>query len=286
MLKLMAKITSAQKNSRQMFFYVSIALLLLCLLLIPLGCGEKRTMVLYTTTSVRDTGLLDELLPIFKSEKGIEVKAIAVGSGEAFSNGKKGSADALLIHDKKGEKDFMDGGYGSASKDIMYNYYVIIGPKGDPAGIKNSSQSSEAFKKIVETKSTFVSRGDDSGTNRKEKAIWEKAGITPSGDWYVDAGQSMAGTIRITNEKNGYTLSDKATYLSLKKSISLVILYEGGADLKNIYSVIVVNPAKFPKVKSDEATEFMNWMVSPETQNRIKNFGVSKYGEQLFYLNP
>lgn len=239
-------------------------------------------IILATTTSTMDTGLLDELLPRFEKEENIRVKPIAVGTGEAIAMGQRGEADVLLVHSRKDEDQFMADGYGKVRKDVMYNDFVLIGPETDPAGIKGLSSITEALKKISENKSVFVSRGDDSGTHKKEKKLWEKAGVSPSGDWYMQSGQGMGETIRIADQKQGYTLSDRGTYLATKDSTDLKVIVEKDKDLLNPYGVIAVSQEKFPKVKHEEAMKFVDWITSYNTQEFISTFGKDKYGQALF----
>jgi len=239
-------------------------------------------IILATTTSTMDTGLLDELLPMFEEEENIRIKPVAVGTGEAIAMGQQGEADVLLVHARQSEDQFMADGYGSVRKDVMYNDFVIIGSEADSAGIKGLKSAMEALKKIAQKENVFISRGDDSGTHKKEKKLWEKAEITPSGDWYVQSGQGMGETIRITDQKQAYTLADRGTYLATKKSISLEILVEKDKDLLNPYGVIAVNPEKFPKVKNKEAMKFINWITSYDVQKFISTFGKDEYGQALF----
>jgi len=244
--------------------------------------AKNETIILATTTSTKDTGLLDALIPAFEKKTGITVKTIAVGTGEALKMGERGDADVLLVHARPAEDEFMAKGFGKVRKDVMHNDFVFIGPKNDSAGVKDSTSAAEGFKKVAAKKATFVSRGDDSGTYKKELQIWKKSGIKPQGDWYVKTGQGMAATIRIANEKQGYTLSDRGTYLVQKGNIDLVIVLEKSKDLLNPYGVIIVNPDKFPKVNVDGATEFSDFITSPEGQKIIADFGKDKYGQSLF----
>jgi len=257
------------------------------------GCTTKKevkkekpkppatNMILATTTSTQDTGLLDEILPEFEEKYNVKVKTIAVGTGEAIAMGQKGDADVLLVHSRKSEDEFMAAGYGSVRKDVMYNDFVLIGPENDPAKTKGQSPTA-AFKAIADSGSLFVSRGDDSGTHKKEKTIWEKAGIKPAGDSYISTGQGMGESARVANEKQAYLLIDRGTYLSLKKTLKLVILVEGQKELLNPYGVIIVNPEKFPKVNSKDATKFVDWITSPDVQKMIGDYGKKKYGQALF----
>lgn len=240
-------------------------------------------LILATTTSTRDSGLLDVLLPLFEEQTGFTVKMVAVGTGEALKMGEEGNADVLLVHAPASELELMDKGFGLSRDLIMHNDFVIVGPADDPAGIKGLTSVNEAFAKIAETKSVFVSRGDDSGTNKKELAIWAAANITPEGAWYVESGQGMGDTLRIASEKIGYTLTDRATYLAQSDTLALDIDVEGDPTLLNIYHVIVVNPEKWPAVNVDGAKAFAAFLTSPETQAVIGQFGVDKFGAPLFF---
>lgn len=245
------------------------------------------TVILATTTSTQDSGLLDEILPDFTYKTGYEVDVIAVGSGEAMKMGENGEADVLLVHSPAAEKAFVEAGHGPARYDVMYNDFVIIGPKNDPAGIKAAApdNAQAALKKIYDDKVTFVSRADESGTHKKELSIWEKLGLTPSGDWYVESGKGMGDVITMTNEMLGYTISDRATWLSMADKTDLDIVTEGDKDLFNQYGVIVVDPAKNEKINAEGALAFQEWILSDETQQLIGKFGVEKYGKALFTPN-
>jgi tungstate transport system substrate-binding protein len=244
-----------------------------------------KTLILATTTSTKDTGLLDELLPAFKKKYGITVKPIAVGTGEALKMGERGDADVLLVHAPASEEKFMSAKHGTVRKQVMYNYFVIIGPKKDPANIRRAPSAAEAFKRIAAKKLTFVSRGDDSGTNKKELDLWKKAGVKAEGDWYLKTGQGMAATIRIANEKQAYTLADEGTFLVQKKNIDTVLLYQYHKDLYNQYSAIAVNPNKSKKINKKGAQSFIAYLTSKSGQKLIGNFGVKKYGKPLFVPN-
>jgi tungstate transport system substrate-binding protein len=246
--------------------------------------AQSKTIILATTTSTQDSGLLDVLLPIFEKKTGYFVKTIAVGSGQAMAMGQKGEADVLLVHSPDAEKKFIAEGYGINRRLVMHNDYIIVGPSEDPAKIKGIKFSTGSFKKIASSKALFLSRGDNSGTNSKEKAIWKAAGINPEGEkWYQQTGLGMGQTLNVTAEKKGYTLADRGTYLALKKNLGLDILVEGDAILLNIYHVIEVNPAKWPKVNAAGAKAFADFMVSKESQEIIKTFGVDKFGSPLFF---
>lgn len=246
--------------------------------------AKPTNLILATTTSTADTGLLDYLLPMFQKKYNVKVKTIAVGTGEAIAMGERGEADVLLVHSRAKEDAFMAAGNGAVRREVMYNDFVVIGPAGDPAGIKGKPVV-DAFKAIAAKQSPFVNRGDASGTDAKEKGIWTKAAITPSGDWYVITGQGMGESTRIAEEKQAYILIDRGTYLSLKKTLSLVILVEGEKDLFNPYGVIVVSKEKFPKVNATDASRFANWITSEDVQKLIGEFGKDKYGQALFTPN-
>lgn len=239
-------------------------------------------LILATTTSTRDTGLLDTLIPMFQERTGYTVKMVAVGTGQALKMGEEGNADVLLVHAPKSELTYMEGGFGTDRLLVMHNDFVIVGPSSDPAGIKGTATAAEALQKIASAKSVFVSRGDDSGTNKAELALWKAAGITAEGDWYLQSGQGMAETLRIASEKMGYTLADRGTYLAQKATLALDVLVEGDKALLNIYHVITVNQAKWPKVNYEGAKAFAEFLVSPEIQQVIATFGVDKYGQALF----
>jgi tungstate transport system substrate-binding protein len=246
--------------------------------------AQPKTIILATTTSTQDSGLLDVLLPVFEKKTGFFVKTIAVGSGQAMAMGQKGEADVLLVHSPAAEKQFVAEGFGVNRRLVMHNDFIIVGPSEDPAKIKGIKSSSESFKKIALAKALFLSRGDNSGTHAKEKDIWKAAGINPEREkWYQQTGLGMGQTLNVAAEKKGYTLADRGTYLALKKNLGFDILVEGDAILLNIYHVIEVNPAKWPKVNAPGAKAFADFMVLKETQNIIKTFGVDKFGSPLFF---
>jgi tungstate transport system substrate-binding protein len=246
--------------------------------------AQQKTIILSTTTSTQDSGLLDVLIPIFEKKTGYFVKTIAVGSGQAMAMGQKGEADVLLVHSPTAEKKFVAEGYGINRRLIMHNDFIIVGPSEDSAKIKGLKLASEAFKKIASAKALFLSRSDKSGTHSKEMDIWKTSGIKPEGEkWYQQTGLGMGQTLNVTAEKKGYTLADRGTYLALKKNLGLDILVEGDAILLNIYHVIEVNPTKWPKVNVPGGKAFADFMVSNETQGIIKTFGVDKFGSPLFF---
>jgi tungstate transport system substrate-binding protein len=245
---------------------------------------KQKNIILATTTSTQDTGLLDVLIPLFEKETGFFVKTIAVGSGQAMAMGQKGEADVLLVHSEAAEKKFMNEGYGVNRRLVMHNDFIIIGPGTDPAKIRDMKSSADALKLIARANALFLSRGDNSGTHAKEKTLWKKAQINPDAQkWYQQTGLGMGQTLSVAAEKRGYTIADRGTYLALKKNLGLVILVEGDAALLNIYHVIEVNVSKWPKVNMDGAKAFADFMVSNRAQDIIKTFGADKYGSPLFF---
>jgi tungstate transport system substrate-binding protein len=240
-------------------------------------------LILATTTSTQDSGLLDELVPAFQKATGYVVKTVAVGTGQALTMGQQGNADVLLVHAPSSEKTFMDGGFGVDRLLVAHNYFLIVGPKSDPAGIASAKTANEAFAKIAAAKATFVSRGDGSGTETKELAIWKANNITPKGQaWYVQSGQGMGATLQIASEKQGYTITDNATFIANTSKLQLTSLVQGDPSLLNIYHVISVNPTKWPKVNSVGAKAFADYVTSSTGQDLIGGFGKAKYGQALF----
>ncbi len=261
----------------------TLALLFLLLLVIALGCGGKGEVILATTTSTQDSGLLDVLAPLFEKRTGYRLKVIAVGSGQALAMGRRGDADVILAHSPEDEERFVAEGHGVDRRLVMHNDFVIVGPPGDPAGIAGLGPV-EALRRIAQRGSLFVSRGDDSGTHRLEMRLWREAGVEPSGQgWYQQSGQGMGATLTIADQKGGYTLADRATYLALRRNIGLAVLVEGDPRLYNVYHVMRVNPSLHPKVNEAGARAFVEFMVAPETQAVIATFGVERYGQPLFY---
>lgn len=242
-----------------------------------------KEIILATTTSTQDSGLLDVLIPIFEGRSGYTVKTVAVGTGQALKMGEDGNADVLLVHAPAAEKELMDGGFGAERLLVMHNDFVIVGPADDPAGIKGDVSAVEALVKIASAAAAFVSRGDDSGTHKAELALWKSGEIDPQGDWYIESGQGMAATLKIAGEKAAYTLTDRATYLATRQGLGLEILVEGDPVLLNVYHVITVNPEKWPKVNNAGATAFAQFLIDGETQKVIGEFGVDKYGQPLFF---
>ena len=262
-------------------------LMITLLLLALLSCsgivqaGEVR-LRLATTTSTQDTGLLDVLNPPFEKMVNIKVDVVSVGTGKALKMGTTGDVDVVLVHAREAEDKFVAEGYGINRRDVMYNDFVIVGPQKDPAGIKGLKEAEEAFKKIAQTQSAFISRGDESGTHQKEKSFWGKLGIKPEGTWYSEAGQGMGAVLTMANEKQGYTLSDRATFLACAGKIDLRILCEGSSDLINPYGIIAVNPGKVSTVNYVYAMAYIGWVTSREGQTIIRDFGKDKFGQPLF----
>ncbi len=246
--------------------------------------AAPKTVILATTTSTQDSGLLDVLVPQFQKESGFQVKTISVGSGQAMKMGEKGEADVLLVHSPDAEKKFMADGFGTARRLVMHNDFIIVGPANDPAKVKSADSAAEALKQIAQSGQVFASRGDNSGTHAKEKSLWKAAGINPEGQkWYQQTGLGMGQTLNVAAEKKGYTLTDRATYLALKKSVGMTILSEGDNKLLNIYHVIEINSTKWPKVNVAGGKAFADFMVAKKTQEIIGSFGVDKYGAPLFF---
>lgn len=257
-----------------------LAILLLFILTSPAFAIDHLRLA--TTTSTDNSGLLAELLPPFESANNCQVDVIAVGTGKAIKLGETGDVDVVLVHARSKEDKFVADGFGVDRRDVMYNDFVILGPASDPAGIAGLKDAAAAMGKIAAAKATFVSRGDDSGTHTREKQLWKKAGVTPAGDWYLEAGRGMGEVITMATERIGYTLSDRGTYLALKNKTDLKIAVEGDAGLFNPYGVIMVNPAKHPHVKVDLAKKFIDFLVSEQGRTLINGFRAN--GEQLFYV--
>lgn len=272
-------------------------LLLTALVILTMaGCGPKpeapeegspepavKDLILSTTTSTQDSGLLDVLIPIFEEQTGYRVKTVAVGTGKALEMASLGEADVLLVHAPAAEKEKEAAGDAINRQLVMHNDFIIVGPEDDPANLKDVQAVEDAFKAIMDTKSVFVSRGDDSGTHKMEKGIWKDLEVEPEGDWYIEAGSGMADTLKIASEKAGYTLTDRATYLALKDTLDLEILFEGDKALLNVYHVMQVNPEKFDNINAEGAKAFVEFMVAEDTQKVIGEFGVDKFGQPLFF---
>jgi tungstate transport system substrate-binding protein len=274
-----------KRELQKVFGAALVAAVLMIGMALPASAAPaQKNLILATTTSTQDSGLLDVLIPVFEKKTGYFVKTIAVGSGQAMAMGQKGEADVLLVHSPDAEKKFMAEGSGVNRLIVMHNDFIIIGAPADPAGIKGAKNTVEAFKKIAAAGSMFMSRGDNSGTHAKEKGIWKAAGINPDGQkWYQQTGLGMGQTLNVAAEKKGYTIADRGTWLSLQAKLGLPILKEGDPILLNVYHVIQVNPAKWPKVNADGAKAFSDFMVSADPQGIIKTFGVEKYGGALFF---
>ena len=272
---------------KRTFTALILFMLLACLLAFTATAAAQpaqKNVILATTTSTQDSGLLDVLIPMFEKKTGYFVKTIAVGSGQAMAMGAKGEADVLLVHSPAAEKKFMADGNGVERRLVMHNDFIIVGPPADPAKIKGMKKASEAFKKIAASGSIFTSRGDNSGTHAKEKDIWKAAGVKYEGErWYQQTGLGMGQTLAVAAEKKTYTLADRGTYLALKKGLGLDILVEGDGILLNIYHVIEVNPKKWTKANFAGGKAFADFMVSKEAQAVIKTFGVEKFGSPLFF---
>lgn len=261
---------------------LSIFLIIALLLFVSVSAFSKGNLRLATTTSTEATGLLDYILPAFEKANNVRIQVIAVGTGKALRLAMDGEADVVLVHAPDLEKKFVDDGYGTDRKEFMYNDFIIVGPQSDPAGIKGKSVV-DAFRLIAKSKEAFISRGDNSGTDVKEKAIWKAAGTEMPRKKYFEVGQGMGATLTIANEKNAYTISDRGTYLVMKDKIDLAILVEGDRDLFNQYSVIVANPQKVKGVNFDMAKKFEEWITSKPVLTKIANF--KKGGQKLFFPN-
>ena len=241
-----------------------------------------KDIILATTTSTQDTGLLDTLVPMFDQQTGYNVKVIAVGSGQALAMGERGDADVLLVHAPSSEVPLVDSGAAINRQLVMHNDFIIVGPESDPGGVKGMT-AVDALTAIYNKGATFVNRGDDSGTDKAEKALWKKAGVDPAGQsWYEQSGQGMGASLQIANQTNAYILADRGTYLATRENLDLVILVEGDPALFNIYHVMQVNPEKFDLVNGPGGAAFVEFMVSDATQEIIRTFGVDKYGQALF----
>jgi tungstate transport system substrate-binding protein len=244
---------------------------------------QNKDLLLVSTTSTQDSGLLDVLLPMFTAQTGYTVQLVAVGSGQALKIGEQGNTDVILLHSPAAEKEFVANGFGIDRRLVMHNDFVIVGPASDPAGIRGENPV-EAFKKIFASRVTFVSRGDDSGTHVKELALWKNAGLNPAGEaWYLETGQGQGATLSIASEKSGYALTDRGTFLAYKANVDLEILVEGDPFLLNVYHVITVNPQKFPNINLEGAKAFADFVTSDEGQKLIAEFGLEKYGQPLFF---
>ncbi|MDP1545584.1 MAG: substrate-binding domain-containing protein [Anaerolineales bacterium] len=272
---------------------VIILSLLLAFSILMTACGASPTptagpanpnIILATTTSTQDSGLLDVLIPLFEAETGYTVQTVAVGSGQAMKMGEEGNADVLLVHAPASEVVFMEAGFGTDRFLVMHNDFVLVGPTADPAGIKGKATTVEAFEAIFAAGAQFVTRGDDSGTHKKEMELWKAAELNLAGQaWYIETGQGMGASMIVASEKEAYILTDRATYLANKNNYELEILLEGDAKLLNVYHVITVNAELWSKANYDGALAFANFMIAPAAQEIIAQFGVDKYGVPLFF---
>jgi tungstate transport system substrate-binding protein len=242
----------------------------------PQPALADKEIILATTTSTQDSGLLDTLLPVFEAKSGIKVKVVAVGTGQAIKLGEDGNADVLLVHSRNAEDEFVSKGFGINAYDVMHNQFYIVGPAGDPAGVKAAKTAAEAFARIARKQAAFISRGDDSGTDKKEKSIWKEAGIKPEGGWYISAGQGMGATLQMADEMQAYTLTDEATFLSRK--LNLQVLMQGDKSLLNPYGIIQVKTTAKPA----EAMQLIQFFTGEEGQKLIGEFGKETYGKGLF----
>jgi tungstate transport system substrate-binding protein len=250
----------------------------------PLASAQAppTTVILSTTTSTQDSGLLDVLVPMFERTSGFTVKTISVGTGQALALAARGEADVTLAHAPSLEKKYVADGKMTNRRLVMYNDFVVIGPEDDPAKIKGEKSALAAFRKIAAAGSRFVSRGDKSGTHTLEQGLWKQAGVAPSGSWYIESGQGMGATLGIADDRKAYTLTDRATLLAFSKRVRLGIMVEGDRPLLNVYAVMEVNPANGPRVNVAGGKAFAEFMLAPATQAVIKTFGVDKYGQALF----
>ncbi len=262
-------------------------LFLLLLSLALSACGNAAptnpNLILATTTSTQDSGLLDLLVPLFEEQNSYTVQTVAVGTGAALKMAEEGNADVLLVHAPAAEMALMDAGFGKDRFLIMHNDFVIVGPADDPAAIRSGTSAGEALKSIASTQAAFASRGDDSGTHKKERAIWANVDLTPDWEGYIESGQGMGATLIIASEKQAYTMTDRATYLANQENLDLEILVEGDEILLNVYHVMTVNPGKWENTNYEGALAFAEFMTSDEVQALIKEFGVDKFGQPLFF---
>jgi tungstate transport system substrate-binding protein len=274
-------------DRRRVLQTLVLVLPLLALALNGVAFGQDRPfIVVQSTTSTQNSGLFDYILPMFTARTGIDVRVVAVGTGQALNNAMNGDGDVLLVHAKPDEKAFVAAGWGVRRDDVMYNDFVIVGPTDDPAGVAGSKHAASALRRIAETKSAFVSRGDDSGTHKAELALWQDAGIDPrgaSGTWYREAGSGMGATLNTAQAMRGYVLTDRATWVSFGNKAGLDILLSGDPKLFNQYGVILVNPARHPRTKAQAGQAFIDWLIGPEGQGAIADFRVG--GEQVFFPN-
>jgi tungstate transport system substrate-binding protein len=267
---------------RRAFVRTLLATALLAAGLTGSASGQSRKLILSTTTSTQDSGLLDALVPMFERQTGYTVKTVSVGTGQALALAARGEADVALVHAPDVEKKFVADGKLLNRRLVMYNDFVVVGPEADPARILGEKNAAAALKRIAEAGARFVSRGDKSGTHVLETNLWTRAGVTPAAPWYIESGQGMGATLGIADDRKAYTITDRATLLAFSKRVALKIMVEGDRPLLNLYSVMEVNPANGPKVNVAGGKAFADFMLAPETQQAIKTFGVDKYGQALF----
>lgn len=267
---------------------IVLSLILSALLLVPAASARANDnfIIVQSTTSTQNSGLFDHILPIFKKKTGIEVRIVAVGTGQALKNAKNGDGDVVLVHSKSDEEKFVAEGWGVKRYDVMYNDFVIVGPASDPAEIAGLREADKAFKRIAQVKAPFASRGDDSGTNKDEMRLWKDAGVDAkkaSGEWYLETGAGMGATLNTAVGKQAYTLADRGTWLSFANKDNFKVLVEGDPKLFNQYGVILVNPVKHPNVKTKQGQTFVEWLIGKDGQRAIASFKIR--GKQLFFPN-
>lgn len=269
---------------------VAAVLAAVLLIIVAAGCGgsrfpagSRKSLVLATTTSAQDSGILDEFVKRFEDKYPYDLKAVAVGSGAALFMGSNGDADLMLTHEPKAEAELMAAGLGESSEKVMHNDFIVVGPAKDPAGIRGLKDADEAFRRIVTSGSSFVSRADASGTNAMEMSIWERIGTNPQADRYIQTGQGMGETMRIADEKQAYTITDRATFIVMNEWLSLEKLVEGDGRLINQYTVTVVNPERFSDVNHQGAVRFKEFLLSGEIKELIRKYGWDRYRQRLFY---
>ena len=269
--------------SMRAYRYAALALLAAVLLLAGPACGGGKVVILATTTSTQDSGLLDVLVPAFEEGTDYNVKVIAVGTGLALEMGRRGDADVLLVHAPSAEEAFVAEGYGTNRTLVMHNDFIVVGPADDPAGVLDAPDALAALRAIAQAGASFISRGDDSGTHKLERSLWEELGVDPDGEsWYAESGQGMGATIQIANQRDAYTISDRATYLAQLDNLDLVVVHEGDPRLLNIYHVMQVDPERFSGVNGAGAQAFVDFLVSDGAQALIADFGVERFGRPLF----
>jgi tungstate transport system substrate-binding protein len=270
---------------RALLYGTILALLTGVFFLPPMVAAQaKQSLILATTTSTQDSGLLDVLIPAFEQKTGYRVKTVAVGTGQALTMGKRGDADVLLTHAPAAEKPLVEEGWLLDRVSFMYNDFVVVGPEADPAQVRSAQNAVEVLRRIATSKAPFVSRGDQSGTHKQEQSLWKASGLVHQGDWYIESGQGMGATLRIASEKGAYTLTDRSTYLHLQKTLTSTILFAGDPVLRNVYSVMRVNPARHSSVNSEGGKAFHAWLLGDETRELIRQYGVKEFGQPLFFL--